>query len=81
MVLNKNLRFSLNEILPLVESLPIEEKTEMLQRLLSKQSALDVNYLHSSVIGLISTMSRAELSDVLKAIGDRITSDGDICRK
>ncbi len=80
MVLNKNLRFSLNEILPLVESLPIEEKTEMLQRLLSKQSALDVN-LHSSVIGLISTMSRAELSDVLKAIGDRITSDGDICRK
>lgn len=81
MALNNNLRFTLNEILLLVEDLPSEEKTEIVQRLLSKQSALDVNYLHSSVIGLISTMSRAELSEILKAIANRIAADGEIVRK
>lgn len=81
MVFNNNVRFTLNEILPLVEELPTEEKTEIVQRLLSKQLSLDVNYLHNSVVGLISTMSRAELSDILNAIANRIAADGDIFRK
>lgn len=81
MALNNNLRFTLNEILLLVEDLPSEEKTEIVQRLLSKQSALDVNYLHSSVIGLVSKMNRAELSEILKAIANRIAADGEIVGK
>lgn len=81
MVLNNNLRFTLDEILPIVEELPTEEKTEIVQRLLSKQSALNVNYLHSSVVGLVSTMSRDEISDLLRAIANRIAADGDIFRK
>lgn len=81
MVLNNNLRFTLDEILPIVEELPTEEKTEIVQRLLSKQAALNVNYLHSSVVGLVSTMSRDEISDLLRAIANRIAADGDIFRK
>lgn len=65
----------------IVESLPMKEKTELIQRLLSKQSTLDVNYLHGSVAGRISTMNCDELSDTLKAIANRIAADGDIFRK
>lgn len=81
MVLDNNLRFTLDEILPIVESLPKQEKTELVQRLFSKQPALAINYLHGSVAGLISMMSRDELSDILKAIANRIAADGDICMK
>ena len=81
MVSNNHLRFTLDEILPIVESLPMEEKTELIQRLLSKQSTLNVNYLYGSIAGLISTMNRDELSDTLKAIANRIAADGDIFRK
>ena len=81
MVSNNHLRFTLDEILPIVESLPMKEKTELIQRLLSKQSTLDVNYLYGSVTGLIGTMNRDELSDTLKAIATRIAADGDIFKR
>lgn len=81
MVSNNHLRFNLDEILPIVESLPMKEKTELIQRLLSKQPTLDVNYLHGSVAGRISSMNRDELSDTLKAIANRIAADGNIFRK
>lgn len=81
MILNNNLIFTLDEILLLVENLPTEEKTELIQRLLSKPSALDVNYLHGSMVGLVSTMGRDEISDLLRAIANRLAADGDICRK
>lgn len=79
MILNNNLIFTLDEILPMVENLPTEEKTEIVQRLLSKPLALDVNYLHSSLVGLVSAMSRDEISDLLRAIANRIAADGDRC--
>ena len=81
MVSNNHLRFTLDEILPIVESLPMKEKTELIQRLLSKQSTLDVNYLYGSVAGLIGTLNRDELSDTLKVIANRIAADGNIFRK
>ncbi len=81
MVSNNNLRFTLDEILPMIENLPTEEKTEIVQRLLSKQSTLDVNYLYGSIAGLISTMSLDELSATLKAIANRIAADGDVFRR
>jgi hypothetical protein len=80
-VLSNNLRLTLNEILPIVESLPIEEKSEMIQRLLSKPSASDLSYLHGSIVGLVSSMSRDEISDLLRAIANLIAADGDICMK
>ncbi|KJH70238.1 hypothetical protein [Aliterella atlantica] len=81
MILNNNLIFTLDEILLLVENLPTEEKTELIQRLLSKPSALDVNYLQGSMVGLVSTMGRDEISDLLRAIANRIAADGDVLRK
>ncbi len=81
MVSNNNLRFTLDEILPIVESLPTEEKTEIVQRLLSKQLVLEATYLYGSVVGLIGKMSRDELSDTLKAIANRIAADGDVFKK
>ncbi len=81
MVSNNNLRPTLGEILPMIENLPTEEKTEIVQRLLSKQLTLDVNYLYGSAAGRISTMSRDELSDTLKAIANRIAADGDVFRR
>lgn len=81
MVLNSNLELALDEILPIVENLLKEEKIELIQRLLSKQSVLNATCLYGSVAGRISTMSRDELSDTLKAIANRIAADGDIFRK
>ncbi len=68
MVLNNNLRFSLDEILPIIENLPTEEKTVIVQRLINKPSALNTNYLYGSAVGLISIMSRDELSETLKVV-------------
>jgi len=63
----------------MVEGLSIEEKAELVQRLLGDQSGLSVVLgnapLHSWVIMQINRMSRNELSDVLKAITDRIASE------
>lgn len=81
MVLTNNLRFSLDEILPIIENLPIEEKTVIVQRLINKPSALNTNYLYGSAVGHISIMSRDELSDTLEAIANRIAMDGNIFRK
>jgi len=79
-VSDKNKSPTLDEVLPVVESLPVEEKSELVQRLIGKHSGLNVvlgsNDLCDSIIGLISMMSRDELSEILKAIAQRITSDG-----
>jgi len=79
-VSDRNVRHTLEEILPVVESLPVGEKSELVQRLIGKHSGLNVvlgsSNLCDSIIGLISMMSRDELSEILKAIAQRITSEG-----
>lgn len=80
MVSERNVRHTLGEILPMVEGLSIEEKAELVQRLLGDQSGLSVVLgnapLHGWVIMQINRMSRDELSDMLKVIADRIASEG-----
>ena len=80
MVSDKNVRHTLGEILPMVEGLSIEEKAELVQQLLGEQSGLSVVLgnapLHSLVIMHINRMSRDELSNILKAIADRIAFEG-----
>ena len=76
MTLDRNIRHTLDEILPLVESLPTEEKAELLQRLIGKQSGLNVvienDCLSGSIIGLVKLMSRDEIGETLMAIGQRL---------
>jgi hypothetical protein len=79
-VSDRNIKPTLDEVLPVVEDLPVEEKAKLIQRLIGKQSGLSVvlgsSHLHDSIIGLISMMSRDELSEILKAVAQRITSEG-----
>jgi hypothetical protein len=79
-VSDRNVRHTLEEILPVLESLPVEEKAKLIQRLIGKQSGLSVvlgsSHLHGSIIEVINMMSCDELSEILKAIAQRITSEG-----
>lgn len=79
MVSDNNIKHNLDEIMSIAESLPIEEKAKLVQGLIGKQSGLSVvldkNFLLSSVIMLINIMSRDELSEVLKAIANKLVCD------
>jgi hypothetical protein len=75
-----NIRHTLDDVLPLVESLAIEEKAKLIQRLIGKHSGLNVviedDCLSSSVVGLVKLMSRDEIGETLIAIANRIILEG-----
>jgi hypothetical protein len=73
-------QLTLEELLPLAEQLPIEDKVALLERLIGKQSGLNVvlehNQLKESIVKQISTMDREQLSDILQVVATRIASEG-----
>ncbi|MES1026665.1 hypothetical protein ABN584_27610 [Gloeocapsa sp. BRSZ] len=78
-----NARHTLDEVLPVVESLSFEDKIELTQRLLGSQSGLSVvveNNFLQWIVAQISWMNRDELSEILNAISHRLSTKGQSLR-
>ncbi len=70
----------LDEIFQLAESLSVEDKAKLIELLLGKQSGLNVvlgrNHLSGQIVELINVVSQDELSEILKAIANRLATEG-----
>ena len=71
----------LDDLVDLAENLPVDQKAELVQRLLGQQPGLSVvfgnNQLSGSITVQINTTDRESLGDILDAIGDRIRTEAD----
>lgn len=66
---------SLSDVLPLIEKLPVEEKAQLVKKLLGTEGlsvVLGNNQLSGSIIVQINTMGNEDLSDILRAIATKI---------
>lgn len=70
---------TLDELLKAAQSLPVDQKAALVQRLLGQNSALSVvfgnNQLSGQIIVQINTTDREALSDILDAIADKIRTE------
>ncbi|WP_196602001.1 hypothetical protein [Gloeocapsopsis dulcis] len=74
-----NARHTLDRLFPVVESLSVEEKVELVQHLLSNQPNLSIvigNNPQQYIINQLGLLSSRELGEVLKAIALRIPAEG-----
>jgi hypothetical protein len=72
---------SLDELIDVAQSLPVDQKAALVQRLLGQNSALSVvfgnNQLSGQIIVQINTTDKAALGDILDAIASRIRTEKD----
>jgi len=70
---------NLEDLLPLVERLSIEDRVALLEKLITKQSGLSVvfgnNQLSGSIIVQINQMQPEQLDLILNALANRITQE------
>jgi hypothetical protein len=76
-----NSKPSLESLIELAQNLPIDERAELVQKLLGQNSALSVvfgnNQLSGQIIVQINTTDRESLGDILDAIANRIRAEKD----
>lgn len=68
----------LYEVFQLTEKFSVEDKAKLIELLLGKQAGLKVvlDERSSHITDQINTMNRNELSEILKAIAERLASEG-----
>lgn len=73
--MNNQKESRIEDVLPLVEKLPVEEKAQLVKKLLGTEGlsvVLGNNQLTGSIIVQINTMGKEDLSEILKAIALKI---------